>query len=177
MAGLLNYAMPTMGEEGGAGAGMQVPEGLGPEATQMFHNPSATNWGNYMDSASIFGTNPYHTPQTKQLWGGLEDQGYNWDNVQNWEDDYNYGEMIAGTVENTLSPGNNSFPHIYPGQGINDIVEMISETQYGRNNPNNPVMTGWNTPGNLGQIGNVATDLLNPTYGPNNPDNPIYKQY
>ena len=176
MAGLLDYARPTMGEEGGAGAGMQVPEGLGPEATQMFHNPSATNWMNYKESYPSYpGFNYYGAEDFDPLMQGLLDQGYGqftqgyegsnsmYGAIRDWDDVGSFGKRIAGTVMGSFPKPNLGGTGLTGSQyNVQDIVERIHEyknfeegTSYEED-----YQTSRNHPWNFPSQGHVAQDIL-----------------
>tara|TARA_R100000808_G_C2119727_1_gene131318 strand:+ start:648 stop:1160 length:513 start_codon:yes stop_codon:yes gene_type:complete len=165
MQGLLNYAMPTMGEAGGGGAAMEVPEGLGPEAIQMFHNPSAINWMNYTESYPEYpGFNYYGAEDYDPLMQGLSDQGYGspWD-FTDWEDVGRFGSHLADKVTGSFPTRNKRTGQLEtPQYNIQDIVEQI---QYNKNFESGmpyeqDYQTAQTHPWNFPSQGHVAQDIL-----------------
>tara|TARA_R100000808_G_C2112207_1_gene125971 strand:- start:452 stop:922 length:471 start_codon:yes stop_codon:yes gene_type:complete len=124
----------------GAGAS-QTPAGLGPEATRLFHNPSAYNWGKYAIA------NPYFTPEDEILDSALGQQGYDmYENAYDWDEDWRVGSGIANLTESALAGRYQSYRQ-HPsttagytsdegwdaprGYGMNANIQDIVQAQHG----------------------------------------------
>ena len=142
MAGLLDYAMPIMGEEGGGhgGQSMAYPSSY-PETKlgkQVLNNPDAWNFGNWMSQTQwgMPGGSEY-----QGVMGRLKhSQGYTDEELDQLMSMYEGGQNIANMTESALLGPNQSFEGYgaIPGSemintgetpfNITDIVEEINRT-------------------------------------------------
>lgn len=143
-----------LGSADGVG-GVPTPEGLSPEGTKLFHNPSALNMGNYLKSKGLSLGEDYTFPgghmgsdytwydEDELLENELEgNQGYY---LGGMEDEYGEGAFWADEIGGIL--GQNPM-HPYGAQNVGDLVRMAGGPMpYGQ--------------GEASRISQVAKDLLN----------------
>tara|TARA_R100000234_G_C4895482_1_gene133356 strand:- start:79 stop:522 length:444 start_codon:yes stop_codon:yes gene_type:complete len=136
-----------LGSADGVG-GIPKPEGLSPQGTKMFYNPSAFNWGEYLLSKGEW------DGEDDILYSELDKQGYfqpglSYDDLDEMEDDYAEGNFWANEIGGIL--GQNPM-HPYGSQDITGLVR-------------NTTMGGTTVPqyerGEANRISQVAKQLLN----------------
>ena len=142
-----------LGSADGVGS-VKTPEGLSPEGTRMFQNPSALNFGQYLLSKGgyispsggweSFGQQNWG-PEDNMMYDQLEEQGYD---LGDMADDYEEGNFWADEIGGIL--GKNPM-HPYGAQNVTDLVK---ETNYPFSN------VGQYGPGQAKKISQIAKELL-----------------